>query len=190
MLFVDFNSAMKLIGNLRGLSNTPCKRMWASLINRHRSPPGTCAQPTPVQALHPWVHSQTRRELYCEGKSTILQRGVHRTIFCSLSTKWRSWLLILEREKKKRTQRHTPLSTSVELMWSRWRFFCHKETFWRQNVFTFYRSILTGNITNWCGSCTAQDRKALQRVVKTAQNIGIPPLSIIDIEVCCLRRAY
>ncbi|KAL3065254.1 hypothetical protein OYC64_015433 [Pagothenia borchgrevinki] len=39
----------------------------------------------------------------------------------------------------------------------------------------FYRCtverILTGCITAWYGSCTALNRKALQRVVKTAQNI-------------------
>ncbi|KAL3066704.1 hypothetical protein OYC64_016614 [Pagothenia borchgrevinki] len=39
----------------------------------------------------------------------------------------------------------------------------------------FYRctieSILTGCITAWYGSCTVLNRKALQRVVKTAQNI-------------------
>ncbi|KAL3050839.1 hypothetical protein OYC64_001162 [Pagothenia borchgrevinki] len=39
----------------------------------------------------------------------------------------------------------------------------------------FYRctieSILTGSMTAWYGSCTALNRKALQRVVKTAQNI-------------------
>ncbi|KAK0139599.1 hypothetical protein N1851_023509 [Merluccius polli] len=40
----------------------------------------------------------------------------------------------------------------------------------------FYRctveSILTSSITVWYGNCTAQDRKALQRVVKTAQHIS------------------
>ncbi|KAL3043553.1 hypothetical protein OYC64_003419 [Pagothenia borchgrevinki] len=39
----------------------------------------------------------------------------------------------------------------------------------------FYRctieSILTGCITAWYGSCTALNRKTLQRLVKTAQNI-------------------
>ncbi|KAL3047971.1 hypothetical protein OYC64_022018 [Pagothenia borchgrevinki] len=39
----------------------------------------------------------------------------------------------------------------------------------------FYRctieSILTGCMTAWYGSCTDLDRKALQRVVKTAQHI-------------------
>jgi hypothetical protein len=32
-------------------------------------------------------------------------------------------------------------------------------------------SILTGRITTWYGKCTALDRKALQRVVPTAQYI-------------------
>uniref|UniRef100_A0A8C9SC26 Reverse transcriptase domain-containing protein n=1 Tax=Scleropages formosus TaxID=113540 RepID=A0A8C9SC26_SCLFO len=40
---------------------------------------------------------------------------------------------------------------------------------------TFYRcaveSVLTGCITSWGGSCSIQDKKALQRVVKTAQGI-------------------
>lgn len=39
----------------------------------------------------------------------------------------------------------------------------------------FYRgtteSFLTGTITNWHGSCMAKDRKGLQRVIKTGQNI-------------------
>ncbi len=50
----------------------------------------------------------------------------------------------------------------------------------------FYRgaieSILTGSITIWQGLCTAQDRQALQRVIKTAQNIiGSHLPSISDI---------
>ena len=32
-------------------------------------------------------------------------------------------------------------------------------------------SILTGSITAWYGNCSASDRKALQRVVRTAQHI-------------------
>ncbi len=44
-----------------------------------------------------------------------------------------------------------------------------------QVLINFYRgaieSILTGNITNWHGLCMAQDRRALQWVIKTAQNI-------------------
>lgn len=32
-------------------------------------------------------------------------------------------------------------------------------------------SFLTWNITNWHGLCAAQDRRALQRVIETAQNI-------------------
>ncbi len=62
-------------------------------------------------------------------------------------------------------------------------------------VLNFYRgaieSILTGNITNWHDLCTAQDRKALQRVIKIAQNvIGTHLPSINDInEVRCLHRA-
>ncbi|KAL3059094.1 hypothetical protein OYC64_011094 [Pagothenia borchgrevinki] len=51
-------------------------------------------------------------------------------------------------------------------------------TFYRctiESILTFYRctieSILTGCITAWYGSCTALNRKALQREVKTAENI-------------------
>ena len=51
-------------------------------------------------------------------------------------------------------------------------------TFYRctiESILTFYRctieSILTGCITAWYGSCTALNRKALQRVLKTAQHI-------------------
>ena len=52
-------------------------------------------------------------------------------------------------------------------------------------------SILTINITNWPGLCTAQDIKALQQVVKSTENIiGIHLLSIDDIcEVRCLHGA-
>ena len=43
-------------------------------------------------------------------------------------------------------------------------------------------SSLTRNITNWHGSCTAWDKKALQRGIKTTQNItGTHPQSIGDI---------
>ena len=43
-------------------------------------------------------------------------------------------------------------------------------------------SSLTRNITNWHGSCTAWDKKALQRGIKTTQNItGTHPQSISDI---------
>ncbi|XP_072558692.1 uncharacterized protein [Paramormyrops kingsleyae] len=63
------------------------------------------------------------------------------------------------------------------------------------NVLTsFYRctveSILTGSVASWYGSCTAQDKKALQRVVKTAQRItGSPLPAITDIyNTRCLRK--
>ncbi len=54
-----------------------------------------------------------------------------------------------------------------------------KAKFQSQTLISFYRgaieSILTGNITVRHGSYMAQDRKALQRVVKTCQNItGVP----------------
>ncbi len=44
-------------------------------------------------------------------------------------------------------------------------------------------SILTGNITISCGSCTVQDWKALQQVIKTSQNITgtIYRLSVISV---------
>jgi len=53
------------------------------------------------------------------------------------------------------------------------------------------QSILTNCITVWYGNCTVSDRKALQRVVKTAQNIiGAKLPSIQDIySKRCLRRA-
>ncbi|KAI4905611.1 hypothetical protein NFI96_003219 [Prochilodus magdalenae] len=45
-----------------------------------------------------------------------------------------------------------------------------------QILSNFYRStiesVLTSSITVWYGNCTAQDRKALQRVIKTAQLIS------------------
>ena len=43
-------------------------------------------------------------------------------------------------------------------------------------------SILTGCITTWYGNCSASDRKALQRVVCTAQYItGVKPPAIQDL---------
>ena len=51
----------------------------------------------------------------------------------------------------------------------------------------FYRctveSLLTNSITVWFGNCTVQERKALQRVIKTAQYIcgAAPPPSLQDI---------
>ncbi|XP_058261704.1 uncharacterized protein LOC131363320 isoform X2 [Hemibagrus wyckioides] len=52
-------------------------------------------------------------------------------------------------------------------------------------------SILTGCITVWYGNCTVSARKALQRVVKTAQRIvGVPLPKIEDIyRKRCLSRA-
>uniref|UniRef100_A0A669BIH3 Reverse transcriptase domain-containing protein n=1 Tax=Oreochromis niloticus TaxID=8128 RepID=A0A669BIH3_ORENI len=52
-------------------------------------------------------------------------------------------------------------------------------------------SILTNCITVWYGNCSASDRKALQRVVKTAQRIAGAPLPAIkDIyRKQCLKRA-
>lgn len=50
---------------------------------------------------------------------------------------------------------------------------------------------MTGNITNWYGSCTAKDRKALQWVIKIAKDIiGTQRASINYIgEAMCLHRA-
>uniref|UniRef100_A0A3P9IWZ8 Reverse transcriptase domain-containing protein n=1 Tax=Oryzias latipes TaxID=8090 RepID=A0A3P9IWZ8_ORYLA len=59
----------------------------------------------------------------------------------------------------------------------------------------FYRcaieSILTSCISVWYGNCSVADRKALQRVVKTAQRItGTPLPALEDIQrKRCLRRA-
>ena len=60
----------------------------------------------------------------------------------------------------------------------------------------FYRcaieGILTNCITVWYGNCTVAERKALQRLVKTAQRIVGAPLSDIDsvYRKRCLRRAH
>ena len=59
---------------------------------------------------------------------------------------------------------------------------------------TFYtctvESILTGSITTWYGSCTAIERKALQRVVRTAQYItGVQLPNLLDLYTSrCLRK--
>ncbi|KAK0153224.1 Canalicular multispecific organic anion transporter 2 [Merluccius polli] len=64
------------------------------------------------------------------------------------------------------------------------------------NILTnFYRctieSILSGCITSWYGSCSAQERKAIQRVVKTAQTIMGQVLPTMDYIYLprCLRKA-
>ena len=41
-------------------------------------------------------------------------------------------------------------------------------------------SILTNSVTLWYGNCSVSDRKALQRVVKTAQRITGSSLSSIN----------
>ncbi|KAL0190009.1 hypothetical protein M9458_017108 [Cirrhinus mrigala] len=53
-------------------------------------------------------------------------------------------------------------------------------------LITFYKgtteSVLTSCITTWYGNCNAFDRKRLQRIVKTAENIiGVPLPSLQDI---------
>ncbi|KAI4900118.1 hypothetical protein NFI96_028297 [Prochilodus magdalenae] len=59
---------------------------------------------------------------------------------------------------------------------------------------TFYtctvESILTGSITTWYGSCTAIERKALQRVVRAAQYItGVQLPNLLDLYTSrCLRK--
>ncbi|KAI4888337.1 hypothetical protein NFI96_027462, partial [Prochilodus magdalenae] len=59
---------------------------------------------------------------------------------------------------------------------------------------TFYtctvESILTGSITTWYGSCTAIERKALQRVVQAAQYItGVQLPNLLDLYTSrCLRK--
>ncbi|KAI4875202.1 hypothetical protein NFI96_000084 [Prochilodus magdalenae] len=65
-----------------------------------------------------------------------------------------------------------------------------------QILSNFYRStiesVLTSSITVWYGNCTAQDRKALQRVIKTAQSIsGAAFPSLQDIyRTRVIRRAH
>lgn len=57
-----------------------------------------------------------------------------------------------------------------------------------QTLVNFYRSIvesvLTGGIAVWYGGATAQDRRALQRVVRTAQRIiGVELPAINDLYI-------
>ena len=62
-------------------------------------------------------------------------------------------------------------------------------------LINFYRctikSILSGCITAWSGSCSAQDRKELQKVVNVAQSITQSSLPSIDsvYASCCLGKA-
>ena len=63
-------------------------------------------------------------------------------------------------------------------------------------LMSFYRctieTVLSYGISLWFASCTAAERKALQRVIKTAQKvIGCPLLSLEDVyNRHCLRRAH
>jgi hypothetical protein len=54
------------------------------------------------------------------------------------------------------------------------------------------QSFLTSCITNWYGNCSASDRKALQRVVRTAQYLTGAKLSAIQdlYNRQCQRNAY
>ena len=61
------------------------------------------AHPPWVHTNHPWLHSQTPRDLYCKvtgghhrhlSRSAIVQSDAQRIIYCSMSAKPRSWLLI------------------------------------------------------------------------------------------------
>ncbi|KAI5620346.1 gastrula zinc finger protein XlCGF28.1-like [Silurus asotus] len=59
----------------------------------------------------------------------------------------------------------------------------------------FYRgtieSIVSSCITAWFGNCTVSDRKTLQRIVRTAEIIGVSLPSIMDIyTTCCIRKAH
>ncbi len=48
------------------LTNTPQTVGTGGHTSAHRSPPGLCAQPPPVHAVHPWQQSLTWRGLRCE----------------------------------------------------------------------------------------------------------------------------
>ncbi|KAI4899819.1 hypothetical protein NFI96_005030 [Prochilodus magdalenae] len=106
--------------------------------------------------------------------------------------------LIIDFRKGERT--HTPLNiggTLVERAQQRLHFLrrLRRVNLPQQLLCNFYRStvesILTSCITVWCGSATSAERKALQRVVKTAEHITATTLpSIQDIyHKRCLRRA-
>lgn len=130
----------------------------------------------------------------------------------STSAKPRSWYLILEKKK----EWHISV-TIMKYRWSRWTVLgswestsyrtCHihqtaqkwlhlsrklKKAKFPCLLLNFYKrvikTILPGNITNWHGKCIVLDRKALQQVIKTTQNITATQiLSISEIaEVRCL----
>ncbi len=80
---------------------------WTVEVSKHH-PLYKLLQAVWSRAVGLWV-------LYIRRKSTILQYGEQRTTYCSTSAKPMSWSLILENRGKE-----TPLSTSVELRWSRW----------------------------------------------------------------------
>ena len=95
---------------------------------QHRRPPrAVCSAPScshcaPLTALPPPSAAlQKKMTVYVGRKSTVLQSGARRPIYCSTSAEPGSWLsfvllyCILERWR----QSHTPLSTSVELRWNR-----------------------------------------------------------------------
>lgn len=65
------------------------------------------------------------------------------------------------------------------------KFLCHVLVKYCKGVI---KCFLTGNITNWQGMCTTQDRTAIKPVIKTTQNIisiRLPSISNID-KVRCM----
>ena len=81
-------------------------------------------------------------------------------------------------------KKHRKGSSVLQKIW--------KTKFWSKILVDFYSGAIESNITNWHGSFTAQDQKALQQVIKTTQSIIATHLqSISDTgEVRGLRRAH
>ncbi len=105
----------------------------SSLVFNTRAPMGVCSAPSCSCCIpSPWHGENSvvrfpdnitmisrisnNKENSYQEKVNNIECVAQRTTYCSTSTKPRIWSLILE----KRKQRQTPLSTSVELRWSRW----------------------------------------------------------------------
>ncbi|KAI4875469.1 hypothetical protein NFI96_005346 [Prochilodus magdalenae] len=196
MLFIDYSSAFntiilaKLIPKLTdsGLNSHLCSWVLDFLTARHTS-----------NTLFKFADDTTILGLITDGDETAYRDEVsalsewcyHNNL--SLNTS-RAEEMIVDYRKLQRGG-HSPLcinGAEVERVSSVRR----KKFGLPPDILTnFYRctieSILTACITVWYGSCTAYDRKALKRVVRTAEFIiGSKPPDLQDIyQSCCLRTS-
>ena len=153
-----------------------------------------------------------------ERKSTVSQSVAQRTIYSSVATKLRSWLLILEKRRQRHTavyisgaeveqvnrlylpgnQHHRGLITVITYLHSQKRLYCvwklRKAKSQSQILVRFYRgtieNILIGNITNWHGSSRPRTGRLCSGLLKPPEHQEYHLQSISHIsKLRCLQRA-